>query len=68
MAADQGADEVELTLTERKAELEHRIAVKCVQCQHGRIVAGQLHCNRKTCRYKTVRRWLAELKRLEAQA
>jgi len=51
----------------RIQELEGKIVAVCVTCPHARFVTGRFECDRKRseCHSKRVRRWLAEIKKLE---
>ncbi len=50
-----------------REELERRIWLKCSACPEKTISAGQLQCKRRRCRYKSVQRWLGELKELDGR-
>lgn len=54
---------------ERISELEGKIVAVCAQCPHAKFVGGRFECDRKRsqCHSSRVRRWLDEIKRLEAQ-
>jgi len=53
---------------ERIRELEQNIATACVKCPHAKFATGHYQCGQsyRACHSKKVKRWLAEIKRLEA--
>lgn len=59
-----------MTNQERVRELEGRIVAVCVTgCPHAKFSGGSWSCDRKRsqCHSKRVRRWLAEIKKLEGE-
>jgi len=48
-------------------ELVLKIAQVCSQCGHSKFILGRFECDRKKseCHSKRVRKWLAEIGRLE---
>lgn len=49
-------------------ELGAKILAVCAQCPHGRWFGGTLQCSvkRSHCHSQRVRRWLAEIEKLES--
>jgi len=54
---------------DRIRELEGKIVAVCMQCPHSKFVGGHFECDRKRsqCHSKRVRRWLAEINKLEEE-
>jgi len=54
---------------ERIRDLEGKIVAVCMACPHVKWVTGRFQCTvkRSHCHSQRVRRWLAELKELEAK-
>lgn len=52
---------------EKIQELERKIMQVCVACPHAKWMTGHFECTvkRSHCHSKRVRRWLAEIERLE---
>ena len=54
---------------ERIRDLEGKIVAVCMACPHAKWVGGHFECkvDRRHCHSQRVRRWLDEIKRLEAK-
>ncbi|MBA7587025.1 hypothetical protein ES708_29035 [subsurface metagenome] len=54
---------------ERIRELERKIAAVCARCPDAKWLIGRFQCTvgRGRCHNSRVRRWLAKIKRLEAE-